>query len=113
MRRWILVLFVMLLPVRLWAADAMAFQRVDWPEPPAQHGPCHGLSDEAPALPHVPAHDHGDHSLCLLCDVCHNALWLTSLGQMAFTEVPRHTPRGLAERVISMVLPPTLKPPIT
>jgi hypothetical protein len=112
MRRWILVLFVVLLPWRLWAADAMALQMAAWPEPPAQqHLPCHGVSDEAAALPHSPTHDHG-HPMCLLCDVCHNALWMTSLGQMAFTKAPRYIPRGLPERVTGMALPPTLKPPI-
>jgi hypothetical protein len=112
MRRWILVLFVMLLPFRLWAAEAMALQMVDWPESPAQQMPCHGLSDEPASLLHTPAHDHGHHGLCLLCDVCHNALWTASMGHTPFAEAPRHTPSGMTEWVTSIALPPSLKPPI-
>jgi len=127
MRHWVICLFVVLLPYRLWAADAMVFQMMDWPETPAQHQPCHGTAHElaqdtaavdATHHAHTAAHpsgdptDHGSHVMCLLCDVCHNALWLPPLGSAHHANPSHHTPTALTQRVASAVRQPGFKPPI-
>jgi hypothetical protein len=139
MRPWVICLFVVLLPLRLWAADAMALQMVTWPQAPAQHQPCHGLahdarhgsahdavamatpSDHDQHHPHDAAHpasgladhgSHGSHGMCLLCDVCHNALGMTPQGQVPHTQAPAHPQTALNERVASALRQPGFKPPI-
>jgi hypothetical protein len=131
MRSWVICLFVMLLPWRLWAADAMALQMVEWPQAPAQHQPCHGTAHEVAHdsmavddsfqdahhahtsnHPSTDLTDHGSHGMCLLCDVCHNALGMSPQGQTPHTQTPHLPHTALTARMASAVRQPGYKPPI-
>lgn len=115
---------MLLLPYRLWAADAMALQG-EHPHPvPTQHAPCHTEVAEAFAEgghgPHtavsvsLSADDgsHAFHGTCLLCDVCHTALSLPEASLSAGSLVARDHLIRRVERVVSVDPEPCLKPPI-
>jgi hypothetical protein len=127
MRFWVICLFVVLLPWRLWAADAMTLQMLELPDSPAQHQPCHGtdhgLAHHAAALgtthhAHTAVHpsgdptDHNSHGMCLLCDVCHNTLGLSPQAHAPHFQAAHHPHTVLTERVASALRQPGFKPPI-
>lgn len=112
MQRLILVLFVLLLPFRLWAADAMALQMQVSSELSAPAVPCHEAT-EAQAHAHHPGGDLGSHAFCLHCDICHQALSLPPWDALA---QPVHLPQALASwsaPVASAERFPSIKPPIS
>ncbi len=123
MRRWVLILFIVLLPWRLWAADAMALQKTGTPESPAQHTPCqmgheahHSAAPVTADAMHPTHHDatgdHAHHGICLLCDVCHNALGLTPQPPLTTPLSVHGNPSGRIEPVASADRQPGFKPPI-
>jgi hypothetical protein len=112
MKRWVLTLCILLLPLRLWAADAMALQAVAWPEPPAQQSPCHGVA----ATPDYSGHAHTPeavaHGVCLHCEICHNVLSLPPLQVLPWQlALPEALARAAAP-VLSAERTPCFKPPI-
>ena len=123
MRRWLLILMVVLLPLRAWAGDAMA---LSMSSPLAQAGfvaaPCHGgdagpASAESAAMSHqgAAAHAQADEpagNACSACDVCHGAATVLALPD-------GHAPLGvqrqagfLFERFASADAQRAHKPPI-
>lgn len=82
MRRWLLILLVLLLPLRAWLGDAMAGEMLHLPAaaaaPHAQHaashdhgmhGDCAGHPDASAADSEHPALD-GDCRTCASCQAC-------------------------------------------
>jgi len=110
MRRWVLLVLVLLLPLRLWAADTMALAAAL--DAAGGHAPCHmaataadaGEPSATPALPAADAalhpgaadaHTEPDAAAspagpCLLCGVCHLALGAPA----AHPSLPQALPAG-------------------
>ncbi|TDQ38795.1 hypothetical protein [Tepidicella xavieri] len=123
MRRWVLCLLLVLLPWRLWAADAMALQMASLPPGSTEQVACHGEPSAEPAHAHgqmADAHAHSDssasgpdhHGLCLLCDVCHNAYWLAPPHPAQGSGPIHHAPPSLDVSLASVEPEPGFKPPI-
>jgi len=123
MRRWLIILFVLLLPWRLWAGDAMALE-VLHSAPAGAHGPAQMASADplhqaAPQAladdPACPEHatEAGAHGLCLLCGICHQALAAPlRLGAMP-PALPSSEPVPTRTVVLQAERQPELKPPIS
>lgn len=130
MRRVLLLVLVVLLPLRLWAADAMLLGNA-LAAPLAAHAACHGapsapLADArvalsaagqpevaAPHLWHAPAGaaSAAEHAGCPLCGLCHQALgWVAAPLALAAAALPP-APRLLAAPWPDSALPPIFKPP--
>jgi len=136
MRRWLIIVFVLLLPLRLWAGDAMALAALHsapagahglfMMEPahpaaasgaaaPALHDAAHGALHQAdPSDPPCPglSEPGSQHGLCLLCGICHQALALLLQHGVAPPVPPSSKPLPLPSWVLQAALTPELKPPI-
>lgn len=139
MRRFLMWMMICLLPLRLWAGDAMAVQHV----PPAASAvtvatspyaahPCHGV-DVASAETHEPAAHHskvhgGAHdstldstfafepgnphnSSCGDCSVCHGPLAGLSVPAWTAPQQAGALPQALGWNALSASPLPQLKPP--
>ena len=123
MRRWLIIVFVLLLPWRLWAGDAMALEVLHL-APAAAHGPAQMASDDPlhQAAPQALATDDsacpgqasetGAHALCLLCGICHQALAVPL--RLGAVPPALHSSEPLTTRtvVLQAEREPELKPPI-
>ena len=115
---------MLLLPYRLWAADAMALQSEHDHPVPTQHAPCHtelsgafvtgDHGEHAAAWVTVSTDDgsHAAHGTCLLCDVCHTAMSLPEASLSEGSVMARDHLIRRVERVVSVDPEPCLKPPI-
>lgn len=129
MRRWLLVLMIVLLPVRTWAGDAMA---LSMGMAPAAAGlvaaPCHGGLAAADSVDRVVNHDHraGPISVadlapeaegtlndtCAACDVCNGpAMMVAMVETLAASCAHPHVLRHV-ERFVSAEAQRAKKPPI-
>jgi len=139
MRRLVLILFILLLPWRLWAGDAMALAVLHSAPAVAHGGSDAALSHaHAPAAAHSEAHggshsllhpavtqsladnsacpehatEAGGHGLCPLCGICHQALAAPlRLGALP-TALPSSEPVSTRTMVLQAERQPELKPPI-
>ena len=111
LRRWVLWSFVLLMPFRLWAADAMALHMQMAPASQASTSPCHEHANEDTTEIGLQDAD-GAHPLCLQCDVCHQALSLPPgiMGPSPM-DLPHHV-TAWASPVVSAEQFPGFKPPI-
>lgn len=126
MRHWLLVLLIVLLPVRGWAGDAMAFSMGDAPGSHPVAAACHDAA--APSAGdlthpdtrhHAPAtdaaaqdHGAGDHSTCTACDICHGpAMALTAHSHRSSPPLHART-APVSERFASALPQRGSKPPI-
>jgi hypothetical protein len=131
MRRWLLLVMVLLLPLRAWVGDAMAGQMVQQAMPPAhamvqaapaaamhhaQAGPTlHHDCDEAPSAAMQPGHGDdaamGDCPTCASCQAC-SAIALSpvepALPLPSFSHAPPH---GGSRAHVSAEQPHAFKPP--
>lgn len=120
MRRWMVWLFIALMPFRLWAADAMALQElhgVQGSTVVASAPPCHEAASPAPqGGEHAQATDHAldpeSHASCLMCDVCHTALGLAPTDKNLGALPVVHARAGLTHALSSATPEPGYKPPI-
>lgn len=111
LRRWVLWSFVLLMPFRLWAADAMALDMQMAPESHAQALPCHEHTDED-IRDTASQETHATHHFCLHCDVCHQAMSLPP-GVLAPSSIdPPHVVTTRASPIDSAERFPSFKPPI-
>ena len=117
MRRYLLWMMICLLPLRLWAGDAMAVQHA----PAAAHEvvmamtaddhPCHGAeatSDTGTPADHTTV-KHG--SACGDCSVCHGPLAGLTLPTWAAPALPDAVPRTRGWSALSANALPQLEPP--
>lgn len=121
MRRWFVLLMIVLLPVRGWAGDFMGIQMAmaagatpaahempaDCPmHASADMGVHHGDGGDAPA-------DEGPGSNCSSCQLC------TPVAQLPTTPLPlahapaRSAPESVRAEFVSALLPPAVEPPIS
>lgn len=128
MRRFLMWMMICLLPLRLWAGDAIAVQHA----PPAVHEagmlmaqdahPCHGadattdgVSDPAAGNEHRnghgPQHGNGHSNTCGDCSVCHGPLAGVAVPNWATPVLPRAVPQALGWSALSANALPHLKPP--
>jgi mono/diheme cytochrome c family protein len=122
MRRFLMWMMICLLPLRLWAGDAMAVQHTQ----PAAHAavlvaaqdahPCHGTdaaATEAAAgtdkASNTAITEHG--STCGDCSVCHGPLAGLALPTWAAPALPDGVPQALGWSALSASALPHLKPP--
>lgn len=116
MRRCLLLLMICLLPLRLWAGDAMAMHHAPAATletvmaVAADAHPCHG----AEASPDVTGQtDAGTpHSgACGDCSVCHGPMAGLALPGWATPALPAALPHTLGWSAVSAQEPPQFKPP--
>ena len=120
MRRWMVWLFIALMPLRLWAADAMALQGwhgLQGSAAVASAPPCHEAASPAPhggEDAHAAHHavDPESHASCLLCDVCHTALGLAPTDKKPGAVPAVHACAGMTHALSSATPEPGYKPPI-
>lgn len=126
MRRWFMILMIVLLPFRAWAGDAMAIPAVGSTDQGsamtalANNGaqlPCHASTADAPALsadPHdtTAAHEAGSHVAHLLCDICNGPVLAPALPDLSGPDMvhARHLPP--AEQFLSAWPTRDSRPPI-
>ncbi|MDP3521965.1 MAG: hypothetical protein Q8S02_15225 [Hydrogenophaga sp.] len=115
MRRFLMWMMICLLPLRLWAGDAMAVQHA----PPAAHEavvvmaqdahPCHGA--DAPS-DNTTAQAAAEHSgACGDCSVCHGPLAGLTTPVWAAKTLPAAVPQTVGWPPLSAHALPQLKPP--
>lgn len=108
MRTWCLWLMMVLLPCRLWAADAMAMQ-LTAPTPP-----CHAaVSSETGGHPATGDNADAEPSAHALCNICHGTVAEThnpaAVALPPGTGTLPHTP---PQPLHSVLRAPDLRPPI-
>lgn len=114
MRRFLMWMMICLLPLRLWASDAMAVQHVPAAAQAAvvamaqDAHPCHAAEDAAKASP-AQTTKHG--SACGDCSVCHGPIAGPALPSWAAPTLPAAVPHTLGWSALSAHTPPQLKPP--
>lgn len=111
-------LMIGLLPLRLWAGDAMAVQHAP-PAAPAMGvvatqdaHPCHG--SEAPAASeahHSPSDSPTHGGACGDCSVCHGPLAGLALPAWTAPTLPGAVPQTVGWPALNANAPPQLKPP--
>ena len=121
MRRCLMLLMICLLPLRLWAGDAMAVQHV--PSSPGYSPattmavdahPCHEVAAEAStAVDHTMPSDAqvSQHGACGDCSVCHGPLAGLALPGWLPPALPSARPHTVGWSALSANGPPHLKPP--
>lgn len=114
MRRFLMWMMICLLPLRLWAGDAMAVQHVPaethevmMAMAPEAH-PCHGAENSTQKASE-PVKDRG--SACGDCSVCHGPLAGLTVPGWAAPALPEVRPHALGWSALSAIAPPQLKPP--
>jgi len=142
MKRLLIIVCVLLLPLRLWAADAMALAALSAADAVA-HAPCqpqasaaaaiggfdhgaqadHGAADaqaladagvDASAAPtHHPGAPCETDARCLLCGICHQTLGSPAGAVAASPATPSGEPPPVAMAPLQSERQPTLKPPIS
>jgi hypothetical protein len=131
MRRWLLVLMIVLLPVRTWAGDVMALS-MGMGMAPAAAGvvvaPCHGSLAAADSVDRAANHDHraGPMSVadldpeadgplndtCAACDVCNGPAMVVAMADVHAASCARPHVLRLVERFVSAEPQRAKKPPI-
>ncbi|MGV3493509.1 MAG: hypothetical protein ACO1OY_06545 [Ramlibacter sp.] len=133
MRRWLLLVMVLLLPLRAWVGDAMAGQMLQQAMPPAAHamaqpatapaaphhahaGPTlHHDCDEAPAATGQP--DPGDDAAmgdcptCASCQACSAVALSPAHSALPLPSFPHAPPHGGTGAHASAEQPHAFKPP--
>ena len=123
MRRFLMWMMICLLPLRLWAGDAMAVQHA----PPAAHmvavevavdvaaqdaHPCHGSEGPAASdMHHSPADNSAHGGACGDCSVCHGPLAGLAVPAWTAPALPGAVPQTVGWPALSANAPPHLKPP--
>lgn len=123
-------MLVVLLPLRLWAADAMLLGNA-FDAPLAAHAACHGAAESpladatvtpsaagqpevaAPHRWHAPAGaaSAAEHAGCPMCGLCHQALGWVAAPLALAAVAPPPAPRLLAAPWPDSAWPPIFKPP--
>lgn len=100
MRRWFVILMIVLLPLRAWAGSAMLMSSGDTGTPaerahPLAHAPgappCHLAAAPDPDGASAADHDAGLHASHLLCDIC-NGPALTAAPATLILPLPLRAP---------------------
>lgn len=118
MRRLLMWMMICLLPLRLWAGDAMAVQHA----PAAAHDvvtvaavvaqdahPCHGADAPSDTTTAQPAAEHG--GACGDCSVCHGPLAGLTVSLWAAPALPGTRPDTMGWSALSASALPQRKPP--
>lgn len=128
MRTWLLILMIALLPLRGWAAGAMALSMQSSPVTVHAMAPCHGgdtamqpaaadMDNHHGGAAHLASADSGHdgslvHNTCTACDLC-NGPALTQASAFVRSAWPVTTPLSTGhERFVSALAQRSHKPPI-